>query len=264
MHVVRSLAQTALGIAAALQASAASAQKVDVPYAPTPTIVVDRMLELAKIKPDEFLIDLGSGDGRIPIAAAKRYKARALGVDINPVLVAEASENAEIAGVADRVTFRVQNLFQTDIRKVDVLTMYLFDRINRQLRPRILKDTKPGTRVVSHAFDMGEWEPDVRDSASGHWVYFWVVPAGIDGRWRVTAGKRAIMMLDVKQQFQKFEGTALIDGRSVSVQNGGVRGDRIRFTVDGHTYQGTVRGNAIEGEGGASGAVPWRATRTAS
>ena len=265
MRVVRPAAAV-VGIAVALLLSlGASAQtgRIDVPYAPTPDVVVNRMLELAAVKPNEFVIDLGSGDGRIPIAAAKRYKARGLGVDINPVMVAEANENAAVAGVADRVTFRVQDLFQTDIGKADVLTMYLFDSINRKLRPRILKDMRPGTRVVSHAYHMGEWEPDVRDSASGHWVFLWVVPAAIEGRWRMTAGKQAIM-LDIRQQFQTFAGTASIDGRSAAVENGRIRGGEISFSVDGQAYRGTFRGRTIEGEGGADRAAPWRAMRTAN
>jgi SAM-dependent methyltransferase len=267
VRVVRPPTRVGLGIVAAvLVPLIASAQtgKIDVPYAPTPELVVNRMLDLAAVKPDEFVIDLGSGDGRIPIAAAKRHKARALGVDINPVMVAEATENAAVAGVADRVTFRVENLFQTDISKADVLTMYLFDTINRRLRPRILKDMRPGTRVVSHGYGMGEWEADVRDPASGNWVYLWVVPAGIGGRWRMTAGKQAIMLLDIKQRFQTFEGNASIDGRGSALQNGRIRGDKISFMVDGQIYRGTVRGNAIEGEGGAARAAPWRATRAAN
>jgi hypothetical protein len=167
----------------------------------------------------------------------------------------------KIAGVADRVAFRVENLFQTDISKADVLTMYLFDTINRLLRPRILKDMRPGTRVVSHGYGMGEWEPDIRDPASGYWVYLWVVPAAVEGRWRMTAGKQAIMVLDIRQQFQTFEGSASIDGRSAAVHNGRIRGDTISFSIDGQTHRGTVRGNTIEGEGGAARR---RATRTAN
>jgi hypothetical protein len=149
----------------------------DVHFVPTPQNVVDRMLELARIQPGDFLIDLGSGDGRIPITAAKRYGIQALGVDIDPERVEEATLNAKKAGVVDKVTFRRENLFETDISKANVITLYLLERLNMQLRPRLLSELRPGSRVVSHAFSMGDWAPDTYEIVDGRSVYLWTIPA---------------------------------------------------------------------------------------
>lgn len=150
--------------------------KLDAPYYPTPQAIVDKMLDLADVKAGDYIIDLGSGDGRIPITAAKRYGTKGMGVDINPVRVQEAKANAVNAKVQDKVEFKQQNLFETDISKATVLTLYLMPRVNMQLRPRILAELKPGTRVVSHAFDMGDWKPDREVIVEGRTIYMWVVP----------------------------------------------------------------------------------------
>ena len=159
---------------------AASAQttttKPDVHYVPTPEPVVERMLELAAPKPGELVIDLGSGDGRIAITAARKYGVRAIGIDIDPDRVAEAKANAKAAGVADKVEFRQENLFQTDIAEANVVTLYLLESLNLKLRPRLLAELKPGTRIVSHAFSMGDWTPDRKETVDGRQVYFWTVP----------------------------------------------------------------------------------------
>lgn len=152
----------------------ALARSLDVPYVPTPQIVVDKMLELAEIKPGDVLIDLGSGDGRIPVTAAKKYGITASGVDLNPVRVKEAKENAEKEGVTDKVQFYEQDLFETDLSKATVITMYLLSDINMKLRPKLEK-LKPGTRIVSHAFDLGDWKPDKSEVVDGRTIYFWVV-----------------------------------------------------------------------------------------
>jgi SAM-dependent methyltransferase len=148
----------------------------DVPYVPTPPSVVDAMLELAQVKKGEVVYDLGCGDGRIVIEAAKRYGARGVGIDIDPQRVEEARENAKAAGVADRVQFRQQDLFETDFREANVVTLYLLQAINLRLRPILLKQLKPGTRIVSHAFDMGDWEPKETVNVNGYTAYLWVVP----------------------------------------------------------------------------------------
>lgn len=163
--------------AAVVVAAYAETVRPDVHFVPTPEPVVDRMLELAQPKPGEFLIDLGSGDGRIPIAAAKRYGVRALGVDIDPVRISEATANAKSAGVEDKVDFRRENLFETDISKADIVTLYLLDSLNLKLRPRLLSELKPGTRIVSHSFSMGDWTPERQETVNGRSVYFWTVPA---------------------------------------------------------------------------------------
>ena len=173
------MAAGALTLAPGLAASLAHAQdapRLDVPYVPTPQQVVDRMLELAKVTKDDYLIDLGSGDGRIPVTAAKRYGVRAMGVDLNPTRVAEARKNATDNNVTDLVSFEVADLFKTDISKASVLTMYLLSSVNLKLRPRILSELKPGSRVVSHAFDMGDWKPDVTEQVDGRRVMMWTVP----------------------------------------------------------------------------------------
>lgn len=158
----------------ALTAAPAVPRELDVPYVPTPQAVVDKMLEMAEVKSGDVLIDLGSGDGRIPITAAQKYGVTALGVDLNPVRVNEAKANAERAGVADKVAFREEDLFKTDLSKATVITMYLLSRVNMELRPALMK-LKPGTRIVSHAFNMGDWQPDKSVKVDGRDVYLWIV-----------------------------------------------------------------------------------------
>jgi precorrin-6B methylase 2 len=157
-------------------AQAEPVPRLDVPFVPTPQQVVDKMLELANVQKGDFLIDLGSGDGRIPVTAAQRYGVRALGVDINPQRIKEANERAQSAGVTNLVEFRQADLFETDISQANVLTMYLLPSVNMKLRPKIWSDMKPGSRVVSHAFDMGDWAPEQKVTVDGRTVYLWTVP----------------------------------------------------------------------------------------
>ncbi len=152
----------------------ALSRKLDVPFVPTPQPVVERMLELADVKKGDFLIDLGSGDGRIPITAAKKYGIEAMGVDINPERIEEARENAKRQNVSDKVEFREENLFETDLGKASVITMYLLNDVNMKLRPKLLK-LKPGTRIVSHSFDLGDWKPDHTEKVDGRTIYVWTV-----------------------------------------------------------------------------------------
>jgi ribosomal protein L11 methylase PrmA len=158
----------------AFGAGSAGSRELDVPYVPTPQSVVDKMLEMAEVKSGDVLIDLGSGDGRIPITAAQKHDVKALGVDLNPVRVKEAKENAEKAGVSDKVEFREEDLFKTDLTQATVITMYLLTKVNMALRPTLMK-LKPGTRIVSHAFRMGDWEPDKTARVDGRDVYMWIV-----------------------------------------------------------------------------------------
>ncbi|BAU64936.1 hypothetical protein STA3757_23140 [Stanieria sp. NIES-3757] len=155
----------------------------DVPYVPTPENVVNQMLELASVSGDDILYDLGSGDGRIPITAAQKYGTRGTGVEINPELVQRSRENAEAAGVGDQVEFLQQDLFQTDLSDATVVTLYLLPDVNLELRSKLLRELQPGTRVVSHDFDMGEWQPEqvirVQSGARQHTIYYWVVPEEI-------------------------------------------------------------------------------------
>jgi precorrin-6B methylase 2 len=223
--------------------------RLDVPYVPTPQDVVDRMLDMAKLTKDDFHIDLGSGDGRIVVSAAKRG-AHSMGVDLNPTRIAEANENAQKAGVTDRVTFVQGNLFEMDISKANVLTMYLLQGVNLQLRPRILSELRPGTRVVSHAFSMNDWEPDQHVNMTGRNLYLWIVPGKADGTWQAESGSRKFT-LNLKQAFQKLSGTATVNGKSVPV-TGRLNGNAIELSTDlggGATQlRGEIKDNAIEGK----------------
>ena len=159
------------------QAAKAAARGPDVIYVPTPQEVVDEMLKVAKVGKGDVLYDLGSGDGRIPVTAAKRFGIRAVGIDIDPERIQEAKENARKNGVEKLVTFRNEDLFETDFREATVVTLYLLPDLNVKLRPRLLKELKPGTRIVSHQFDMGDWKPEKKLDVDGRTVYFWTVPA---------------------------------------------------------------------------------------
>jgi Methyltransferase domain len=181
MPVLQVFAHLALlvGLLAANPALAQTDAKpltLDVPYVPTPQRVVDKMLEAAKVRKGDYLIDLGSGDGRIPITAARRFGIRAMGVDLNPERISEAKANAAKAGVSDRVTFVQANIFSTDFSKATVLTLYLLPEVNLKLRPRILAELRPGTRVVSHDFHMGDWKPRRMVRIGDDVVYLWIVP----------------------------------------------------------------------------------------
>jgi SAM-dependent methyltransferase len=151
-------------------------RRPDVVYVPTPQEVVEGMLELAQVKGDDILYDLGSGDGRIPITAARKYSTRGVGIDINPERIAEANQNAQEAGVANKVEFRQADLFETDFSEATVVTLYLLPELNLKLRPKLLQELKPGTRIVSHAFDMGDWKPERTVRVSGKTIYLWIVP----------------------------------------------------------------------------------------
>lgn len=173
MRVIKSFLVLAI-LGFAIQTSAQ--ENLDVPYVPTPKEVVEGMLNLAKVTKNDVVYDLGCGDGRIVITAAEKYGATGIGVDLNPVRIEEARENAKEAGVTKKVTFHEGNLFDFDFSKASVLTLYLLPDVNLKLRPKILKEMKPGSRVVSHAFDMGDWEPDKQITVAGKTVYLWIVP----------------------------------------------------------------------------------------
>jgi SAM-dependent methyltransferase len=248
--------------------AAASAQGVverDVPYVPTPMETVKRMLELAAVNKGEYMMDLGSGDGRIAIMAAKDYGARAVGIDIDPQRIREANENAKKEGVADRVEFIQANLFEYPIKDADVITMYLLTTVNAKLRPRLLDELRPGTRLVSHAFDMGDWQPEVHDKSTGRSVYLWIVPAKVEGRWTVKDDERSFT-LDIKQRFQMLSGNATIGGKTVPLVNAKMTGAEIAFTLDidgkPETFHGKVSGNRIVAMGGPPATRSnWSATK---
>ena len=234
---------------------------LDVPYLHTPHEAVDRMLQMADVGPDDFVIDLGSGDGRIVIAAARDYGARGLGVDIDPARIQEAQANALAEGLAGRVAFRRENLFDTDLRQADVVTMYLLSSINLQLRPRLL-ELKPGTRIASHAFQMGAWKADAMDEVAGVRVYLWIVPAKVDGNWRLTDAGGETLHLTFAQSYQEIEGAARKGNGVIPIRDAMLKGDEISFVID--AAEGAV---AYEGRVTDDGIVPanadddWRAVR---
>ena len=230
----------------------------DVVWVPTPQATVDKMLDLAKLTPQDFLMDLGSGDGITVITAAKRG-ARAMGVEYNPDMVALAQRRAAEAKVSDRATFVKADLFETDFSKATVVTMFLLPDINLKLRPKIL-DMKPGTRIVSNTFTMAEWDADETGTAGGEcttWctALLWIVPAKVEGTWGTSAGD-----LTLKQEFQKLTGTL----GSAAIADAKMHGEEITFTVGKTKYTGKVTGGTaptMSGtmSGGATGS--WKATK---
>jgi SAM-dependent methyltransferase len=209
--------------------------KKDVPYVPTPEDVVEKMLDMADVKEGDVVYDLGCGDGRIVIAAAKRG-ATGIGVDIDPQRIEESNANAKAAGVTDKVKFEIKNLFDMEFGDANVLAMYLLPSVNLQLRPKILNDMKPGSRVVSHAFDMGDWEADEEANVDYRTVYYWTVPAKVGGTWDVkiqTDQGEQQAQLDLRQEFQMVSGTARIGDREVELQDVKLKGDKLTFSLNG-------------------------------
>ncbi len=229
----------------------------DVVWVPTPQALVDKMLDMAKVTPKDYVIDLGSGDGRTVITAAKRGT-KALGIEYNPDMVELSKRNAAKEGVGDKATFTKADLFETDFSQATVITMFLLPSINIKLRPKIL-DLKPGTRIVSNSFDMEDWKPDEDATVSGcdHWctAHLWIVPAKVGGTWKLPQGE-----LNLKQTFQMVSGT-IKDGNVITPVNGRLNGDQITFTAGETQYAGRVSGNSMEGtiKGGSNG--NWSATR---
>jgi len=230
----------------------------DVVWVPTPQPLVDKMLDMAKVTPRDYLIDLGSGDGRIVITAAKRG-VRAHGIEYNPDMVALSERNAAKEGVSDKATFAEADIFESDLSQATVITMFLLPHLNIQLRPIIL-GLKPGTRIVSNTFDMGEWVADETATVSEDCVsyctaYFWVVPANVAGTWKLRKKE-----LTIEQNFQMITGTLKSGNLSLPIE-GKIAGDRIRFNADGKVYVGRVNGDSMDGEfiGGSRG--KWKASR---
>jgi hypothetical protein len=223
----------------------------DVVWVPTPQSLVDKMLDMAKVTPQDFVMDLGSGDGRTVITAAKRG-ARAVGVEFDANMFALSKANAVKEGVIDKAAFINGDLFEQDLSQATVITMFLLPQINLKLRPKIL-DLKPGTRVVSNSFDMGEWVADETETIGGEctsWctALLWIVPAKVEGTWNLGKSK-----LTLKQTFQQLTGTLETAGKSVPVE-GKLHGVDIAFTAGGAQYTGRVNGDGIQG-------ASWKATR---
>ncbi len=216
----------------------------DVIWVPTPDALVAKMLEIAKVTPQDYLIDLGSGDGRTVIAAAK-LNAKATGVEYNPDMVEYAKRKASEAGVNDRANFVKADLYEYDFSNATVITMFLLPEINLRLRPKLL-DLKPGTRIVTNTFTMGEWQPDLEvtidENTSWNTALLWIVPAKVEGTWKIGQGE-----LTLNQEFQKFFGTLKQDGKTSPVSEGKINGDAVSFKVGGTSYNGHVNNNSITG-----------------
>ncbi len=262
----------------------------DVRYVPTPEKVVVEMLKMARVARDDRVYDLGCGDGRIVITAAKVFGARGVGVDIDPVRIEESNDNARKAGVTDRVKFIEQDLFKTDISQATVVTFYLLPELNLRLRPKLFRELRPGTRVVSHEFDMEDWKPDdmgtvrnvklyykssptVKDTN----YYFWIIPADVAGTWHwtlTTSTGAGGYVLRLDQRFQEISGHVTVKGQEIPVDNARLTGDQLSFTFSDQTdgqntlmrLKGRIRRDTIQGnveiqDGPLKGSHPWTATR---
>jgi len=258
----------------------------DTPYVQTPINVVERMLQIAKVGPSDYVVDLGSGDGRMVITAAKKYGAQGFGVDLDRRLVAIANKNAAKAGVAKRAVFYERDLHQTDVSPATVMSIYLLPEVNLMIRTRLLATLKPGTRIVSHDYGMGKWPPDHQEelAAPGKTVgigerskiFYWVVPGRAAGRWRwqlAPEGRLADFELALQQNFQAIEGTLTTARRRTAKVESRLVGEAIAFSAEiggaKHEYSGRIAGDSIEGKvrvtiRGTARELPWSAKRVES
>jgi precorrin-6B methylase 2 len=231
----------------------------DVVWVPTPQALVDKMLDMTKVTPKDYVVDLGSGDGRTVITAAKRG-ARAMGIEYNPDMVELSKANAAKAGVGEKATFVKADLFESDFSQATVITMFLLPDINIKLRPKILK-MRPGTRVVSNSFSMAEWKSDADETVEEgcvNWctAHLWIVPASVAGKWKLPNGE-----LDLKQEFQMLSGSLASDGKSTAISEAKMRGYQISFQAGDTVYTGRLKGNVLAGTAKTkAGSTPWTAT----
>ena len=245
--------------------AAAEPERTGGPYVPTPQVVVDAMLEIARVGPRDFVIDLGSGDGRIVLTAAQRYSARGLGVDIDPELVKSSNAEARQRGLAERVTFREQDVLKARIEDATVVTLYLLPGMMQQLQSKFSKELRPGTRIVSHDFPFGEWKPDREVSVDvpekygtrGQWkstVYYWVVPARVNGEWALEAPGLIAhpVTLTVEQQYQFVRGGFSDQDKRIALSGGKLEAERITFKLmlpgGAYEFRGAVDGDHMRGD----------------
>jgi len=265
----------ALPAEAAAQEASAAARTPDVHFVPTDTTKVREMLSAANVSASDVVYDLGCGDGRFVITAVKKYKARrGVCVDIDPVRIKESRSNADTAGVVSKIEFVEGDLIEQDLSKASVVTLYLLPSLNVRLRPKLFEELRPGTRVVSNAFDMGDWKADhtmtvKTNSGMQSYAYLWIIPADVSGQWRLTTegGGAREHTLDVKQKYQEVSGTATSGGKATPLTNFTVKGDKIAFTLgegaDRAELTGTVRGDKASGTAkGKGGSWKWSASRT--
>lgn len=305
----RFLKKSLIGLFAAitlifLSGAAVQQKRPDVPFVPTPDEVVSEMLKMAQVSKDDVVYDLGCGDGRIVITAASKLGCRGVGIDIDPERIRESRQNAIEAGVSDRVQFIQMDLFEADISEATVVTLYLLSEVNLRLRPKLFRELNPGTRIVSHEFNMGKWEPDASSSVKTgdyrdeqvldywdehtveywglHNVYFWVIPGNVTGTWKLTIpdipGKNEFT-LKFDQEFQRVKGEAF-DGASsipVFITDEKIKGNMFQFTMEGKLegrtenlhFEGSVRNHIMQGtlkiEGSPGKAkIKWKAERVAA
>jgi hypothetical protein len=282
MKILARLGVALLALSTAPGLAVENAVKDGGPYVPTPQAVVEAMLDIARVGPGDFVIDLGSGDGRIVLTGATRNQAAGMGVDIDGELVDLANASAQRLGVAQRVQFRRQDVFAADVSRATVLTLYLLPGMMERLRPKLLNELRPGTRIVSHDFDFGDWKPDrsvevqtpEKYDISGSWtstVYLWTVPAPVAGAWvgRVEGGHGGTFRLEVKQRYQHFEGELVRNARVAALRDAKIDGSSIRFSAPGpdgrlEIYTGTVQDGKITGEarsGPGARVARWSASR---
>lgn len=227
------------------------AQDLDVPYVPTPNDVLEQMLDLADVGPSDYVIDLGSGDGRIVIAAAKRG-AVGHGVDIDPDRIREARANAEEEGVTDRVMFIQGDIFETDFSDASVITLYLLSSVNEKLRPFLLEELSPGTEVVSHSFSMGDWQADNKIRYANRTLYYWVIPARVEGIWEWEINGQSFSM-EAFQKYQEVDVSPISENRDLTVEETTLKGARLNLILNNdesntrYIYSGVVEDDSING-----------------
>jgi len=267
----------------ALSAAAQAQELEKLPYVPTPQIVVDEMLKMAGVTEKDLVIDLGSGDGRMIITAARNFKANGVGVDIDPKLVELATRNARNEAVGDRAKFIEQDMFKADISKASVITLYVLPDFMEKLRPKLLRELKPGARIVAHDYYMSEWSPDrfaelnvpEKKTANGTekaYLYLWTVPAIVQGDWRMNwdfgDGKPQLIVLAFNQRYQMINASAASKDGELKLANASLKGDDIDFflTIGANNYRFTgkvqgdrMSGNAVTGAGGKP--IPWSAAK---
>jgi SAM-dependent methyltransferase len=246
---------------------------LDVPYEPTSYGIAKEMLEMAGVTSKDLVYDLGCGDGRIVIMAAKERGATGVGVDLDPKRISESRENAKAAGVTHLVRFFEQNLFDTDFSKATVVMLYLYPDVNLRLRPKLLKDLHPGTRIVSHSHTMGDWEDDATKRVEGHDLHFFVLPANATGAWRWTDPDGQSISLSLTQKFQRLKGSLTVGAETYPLMDCSLRGTRLRFAVERQvrgswetfSFEGQISGDMITGkitpQGTGQVVNRWQATR---
>jgi SAM-dependent methyltransferase len=249
---------------------------LDVPYEPTSYAIARAMLNMAGVTSKDLVYDLGCGDGRIVIMAAKERGARGVGVDLDPERIRESGENAKVAGVTHRARFPEQNLFHTDIRQATVVMLYLYPEVNIKLRPKLLKELKPGTRIVSHSHTMGDWQDDATRTVEGHDLHFFLVPANVTGTWRWSEPDGRSASLSLTQKFQRVKGSVTTGAETHPIIDCSLRGNALLFSVERSvrgskevfSYEGQVSGDTIQGKilprETSRGMTRWLATRDPS